>query len=212
MEKFEFQKFKKYYDKKAPVIIGAMKKYIANASSEIFRACGGQQVNIRRMPSLQKDKETISLNDAIHPCGLDCYGIHKEKVCKDAFLNLKLPEAVSIDQFSPITINVAWEGMESPLWRNDEGVFYYLLAGVEEWRFLLHDAGELDLFSQDYYADKLTPHELLYLPPATLSQHKTLSRLSIALEGTDQTSGKVETKNKVEVEMVNGDILATPKK
>ena len=206
MEKFEFKKFKKYYDKKAPVIIGGLKKYIANASSEIFRACGEQQVSIRRMPSLQKDKATISLNNAIRPCGLDCYGIYKEEICKDAFLKLKLPEDVSIDEFSPITLNIAWEGIESPLWRNDEGVFHYLLAGVEEWRFLLHDAGELDLFSQDYYADKLTPHEVLYLPPATLSQHRALNRLSIALEGTQQP-----LRNKVEVEMVNGDILAVPR-
>jgi len=202
MEKFEFQKFKKDYDRKAPVIIGGMKPYIANASSEVFRACGTQQVSVRRMPKMQKDEEQITLNQALQPCGLDCYGIYKEKVCKEAFDNLKLPEGVSLEEFQPITVNLAWEGMESSLWRNEEGLFRYVLAGVEEWRFLLQDTGELDLFSQDYYVDKLTPHELLYLPPATLSQHRALTRLSLALEGTRQAPDK-----EVQVEMVNGDIL-----
>ena len=212
MEKFEFKKFKKDYEKKAPVIIGGMKKHIANASSELFRACGAQQVNLRRMPAMQKDKESISLNEAVLPCGVDCYGLYKEKVCKGAFANLRLPEGVLLEQFQPITVGLAWEGMESSLWRNEEGLFHYVLAGVEEWRFLLQDTGELDLFSQEYYADKLTPYELLYLPPATLSQHRALTRLSIALEGTLQSSrksGETTEVERIEVEMLDNGILLT---
>jgi hypothetical protein len=210
METFEFQKFKKHYKNKKPVIIGGMKKYIANASSELFRACGTQQVGLRRMPAMQKDTETISLNEAVLPCGLGCYGLYKEKVCKGAYETLQLPEGVSIDQFQPITVSLAWEGMESSLWRNEEGLFHYVLAGVEEWRFLLHDAGELDLFSQDYYTDKLTPYELLYLPPATLSQHRALTRLSLAVEGTLRQEKKresAESVESVEVEMLDNGIL-----
>lgn len=216
MEKFEFQTFKKDYRNKVPVIIGGMKKYIANASSELFRACGTQQVSVRRMPAMQKDKKTISLNEAVVPCGLDCYGIYKENICKGAYETLELPEGVSLEQFQPITVSLAWEGMESSLWRNDEGLFHYVLAGVEEWRLLLHDAGELNLFSQDYYADKLTPYELLYLPPATLSQHRALTRLSLAVEGADgaestRSAKRAESVESVEVEMLdNGILLVDP--
>lgn len=202
MEKFHYETFKKHYYNKSPVIIRGLKPYLSNTSTNLFRLCGTQQVNLRRMPDLRK-AETVSLNQAVHPCGADCYGIYKETVCKDFLDNLTLPEDASFLKLNDVTMTISHESVETPKVVLDTAQLHYHVAGVEEWRVLQHYYGEVDLFSQEYYNDKLTPGEVLYLPPNSLSQHRSLTMLSISL---DTTVGTAAWKS-IEVEMLNGELL-----
>ena len=202
MEKFHYETFKKHYYNKSPVIIRGLKPYLSNASTNLFRLCGTQQVSLRRLPNLQH-AEKVSLNQAVHPCGADCYGIYRESVCKEFLDNLTLPEDASFLKWNDITMTVAHESVETPTMVLDTAQLHYHVAGVEEWRVLQHYYDELDLFSQEYYNDKLTPGEVLYLPANTLSQHRSLTMLSISLGTTVGT----EAWNSIEVEMLNGEVL-----
>lgn len=198
MEKFEYERFKKDYYNKNPVVIGGLKPYFANTTKDLFRLCGTQQVNLRRMPNL-KTSEAVALNQSIHPCGADCYGVYRELVCKELLENLTLPEEVSFDD---VTMTLSKEGMETPKTILDTAFFQYMVAGVEEWRVLQNFYDDIDLFHQQYYSDKLTPGEALYLPPNTLSQQRSLTRLSISLQ-----TQIGEPVHNVEVEMVDGEIV-----
>ena len=207
MDKFTIDRFVKDFFRKKPVVIRKANEYLQNSSTDLFRLCGRSQVSLSRLPDMERDMDTISLNDAVYPCGPDCYGVSQEPLCKeflDTLGNVSLPEGHSISDLSSTYVNVGKAGMETPARQTDRHHFRYLSAGLEEWRLLTHFDGVLDLFSQDYHQLTLAPGELLYLPPRTVAQHKAITQLTIAIGGLRETAESVEN---VQVETMDGGIL-----
>lgn len=181
METFDTELFMKRYFKKEPVVISKTKPFFKDMLTDIFSTCRDHIFHLTRLPSMQEDRKQISLTEGFAPCGADCYGIYEAKVCYDIEENVDLPDAFWQEE-NTAWFSIAHKDIETPADVTVGHYFRYLSAGVEDWRILTrYEDGTIDLFVQQPYEDKLVAGELLYLPPNTLSQHKALTSLSMAV-------------------------------
>lgn len=181
MENFDEGLFRKRYYNKEPVIIAKSNTFFKNLLTDIFSVCKDRIFHLTKLPSMQEDIEPISLTKAFVPCGAGCYGIYEAKVCYDIEETMDLPGAFLEKENMP-WFSIAHQDIETPADVTISHYFRYVLAGVEDWRVLTRfEDGSIDLFVQQPYEDKVVAGDLLYLPPNTLSQHKALTSLSMAV-------------------------------
>ena len=125
------------------------------------------------------DGEEITLKNALLPCGSDCYGIHREELCKDFKQNISHP--LYLKNREELYLSLAKGDKETPPVFEEEDICFFQSSGVTEWRLLTHFTGTVDLFSQDYYTSTLATGDLLYIPKDTIAQHRSVTKLSMML-------------------------------
>ena len=126
----------------------------------------------------------IPLTKAFAPCGADCYGVYEAKVCSGIEEMVNVPDDFPQTAKGSMWFNIAQQGKETPGIFLAGHYFRFLTAGVEDWRLLLDFDGEVNLFTQKVYSDKIVAGDLLYVPPDTLAQHSALTPLSVAIGTT----------------------------
>lgn len=184
MDRFDAVQFNRRYYGKKPVVISNAKGYFENATTSLFTLCKDEIIYLARLPAMEEDLVDIPLTKAFAPCGADCYGVYEAKVCSGIEEMVNVPDDFPQTVKGSMWFNIAQQGKETPGIFLAGHYFRFLTAGVEDWRLLLDFDGEVNLFTQKVYSDKIVAGDLLYVPPDTLAQHSALTPLSVAIGTT----------------------------
>jgi len=177
MEKVDKDYFIKKYYRKRPLVMPSATTHFTNVTKNIFSFCQQKRFSLAKLPSMTG--EEISLREALLPCGQDCYGIHREKLCKDFLYKISHP--LYSHNTGELYLSIAKGDIETPPAFEEEDICIYQSSGVTEWRLLTNYRGSIDLFSQHFYNTNLATGDLLYIPKDTISQHLSITKLSMML-------------------------------
>lgn len=177
MEKIDKDYFTKKYYKKKPLVMPSATNYFKNTTKKIFSACQQKKFSLAKLPSM--NGEEITLKNALLPCGNDCYGIHREEVCKEFKNNISHP--LYLQNTGELYLSLAKGDIETPPAFEEEDICIFQSSGVTEWRLLTHFSGTVDLFSQHFYNTNLATGDLLYIPKNSITQHVSITKLSMML-------------------------------
>ena len=177
MEKFDKDYFNRKYYRKRALVLTSTTTHFKNATTKIFSLCQSEKFTLARVPSMTG--ETSTLKDALLPCGSDCYGIHRKKLCKEFLSKIKHP--LFPEKNEELYLSIAKGEVEPPPLFIEEDTCYFQSSGVTEWRLLLSYTGTIDLFSQTYHSDSIATGDLLYIPRNTVAQHRSATKLALML-------------------------------